>query len=253
MAVRLAQASHDERGKYSGGQPGDQTGDELNIRTWYNRPWDTVLRALDPALGIQIAWVAQILVKCVRIGYDQILAQRTSLWDQCERIGWDINRLNEIQPCECDCSSLVAVVLRFCGINVSKSINTSMMTSALQKTGLFEVLRDPKYLTGGDYLRKGDIVLNTWHHVAVCLDNGGKTAVTFTPYLATVSVQTHLKVRTGPGINYPEFMVYGGDGTWTPWRLPPAALVVIAEERSGWGRIGNTIGWVSLAYTTKSQ
>lgn len=253
MSVRLAQASHDERGAYSGGQPGDQSGDELNIRAWYNRPWDTILRAYDAQLGIRIAQVAQILVKCTLIGYDQILAQRTSLYDQCERIGWDINRIGSIQPCECDCSSLIAVVMRFCGISIPKSINTSGMTAALQATGLFEVLRDQKYLVSGDYLRKGDVVLNTWHHVAICLDDGSKAApVQFTPYIATVNVQTHLKVRTGPGSQHPEFYVDGADGSWTPWRLPPAAQVVIVQELAGWGRIGNTVGWVSLSYLKRS-
>ncbi len=253
MAVRLAQASHDERGAYSGGQAGNQSGDELNIRTWYSRPWDTILRAYDPQLGAMIAYVAQTLVRCLLIGYDQILTQRTSLHDQCERIGWDINRIGEIQPCECDCSSLIAVILRFCGISIPKSINTSGMTAALQATGLFEVLRDPKYLTSGDYLRKGDIVLNTWHHVAICLDNGSKAVpVAFSPYLATVNVQTHLKVRTGPGSQYPEFYVDGGDGSWTPWRLPPAAQIVIVQELSGWGRVGDTVGWVSLNYIRRA-
>ena len=252
MAVRLAQASHDERGAYSGGQAGNQTGTELNIRSWYNRPWDTILRARDAQLGAQIAEVAQVLVKCLLIGYDQILTQRVTLYDQCERIGGNLARIGEIQPCECDCSSFIAVVLRFRGIVIPKSINTSGMTAALQATGLFEVLRDPKYLTGGDYLRKGDIVLNTWHHVAVCLDNGSKAVViTFTPYQGTVVVQTHLKVRIGPGSQYPEFMVDGGDGTWTPWRLPPNTRIQIVEENGDWGRVGNTIGWVSLRYLIK--
>ena len=67
-------------------------------------------------------------------------------------------------------------------------------------------------------------------------------------YYATVNVKTHLKVRTGPGVSYPEFMLDSGDGTWTPWRFPPAARVHIVEEKDGWGRVGDTIGWVSLAY-----
>lgn len=244
--VRLAQASHDERGTYHGGAAGDQTGDELNIRTWYNRPWDTVLRAKDKNFGILLAQIAQILVKCVLIGYDQY--ERTTLYDQCELIGWNINRINEIKPCECDCSSMIAVLMRFAGISISKYTNTSTLTNALQQTGKFEVLRDPKYLTSGNYLRKGDLVLNTWHHVAVCLDNGDNALEPFAPYIAVVNVKTHLKVRTGPSTSFPEFMIDGGDGTWTPWRLPPSAQVVIMEESNGWGRIGDTIGWASLSF-----
>ncbi len=71
------------------------------------------------------------------------------------------------------------------------------------------------------------------------------------PYIATANVKTYLQVRTGPGTNNPEFRVSNGNGTWTSWRIPPAAQVVICEEKNGWGRIGNTVGWVSLSYLKK--
>ena len=41
---RLAQASIDERGRTSGGRPGDQTGHETNISSYYNFPWNCYLR-----------------------------------------------------------------------------------------------------------------------------------------------------------------------------------------------------------------
>ncbi|OXN01672.1 endolysin-like domain-containing protein [Bifidobacterium vansinderenii] len=41
---KLAQASIDERGRASGGQSGDQTGYETNIRSYYNYPWSCYLR-----------------------------------------------------------------------------------------------------------------------------------------------------------------------------------------------------------------
>ncbi len=71
-----------------------------------------------------------------------------------------------------------------------------------------------------------------------------------TNYIGTVNVKTCLNVRTGPGTSYPEFLVTNGS-TWTPWRIPPAAQVVIVEEKNGWGRLGNTVGWVSLDYIRK--
>lgn len=40
----VAQASQDERGRYTGGKAGDQTGDEVNIRAYYDFPWDMYLR-----------------------------------------------------------------------------------------------------------------------------------------------------------------------------------------------------------------
>ena len=42
--TQLAQASIDEKGGIMGGKVGDQTGQEIHIRTYYNYPWNVVLR-----------------------------------------------------------------------------------------------------------------------------------------------------------------------------------------------------------------
>ena len=41
---RLVHASLNENGKISGGQSGDQTGKEICIRSYYNKPWKYILR-----------------------------------------------------------------------------------------------------------------------------------------------------------------------------------------------------------------
>lgn len=41
---KLAQASIDENGRATGGKGGDQTGNETNIRNYYNYPWNRYLR-----------------------------------------------------------------------------------------------------------------------------------------------------------------------------------------------------------------
>lgn len=41
---QIVQASQNEKGGVTGGQPGDQTGNEIAIRSYYNFPWDMVLR-----------------------------------------------------------------------------------------------------------------------------------------------------------------------------------------------------------------
>lgn len=43
----LAQASQNENGGTTGGQTGDQTGMEIRLRSYYNFPWDVVLRFVD--------------------------------------------------------------------------------------------------------------------------------------------------------------------------------------------------------------
>ena len=46
---RIVQASINERGTATGGQPGDQTGREIYERAYYNYPWDCVLRYVGDA------------------------------------------------------------------------------------------------------------------------------------------------------------------------------------------------------------
>ena len=46
---RIVQASINERGTATGGQTGDQTGREIYERTYYNYPWDCVLRYIGNA------------------------------------------------------------------------------------------------------------------------------------------------------------------------------------------------------------
>ena len=41
---QIVQASINEAGKTTGGQTGDQTGKEIYVRSYYNYPWDVVLR-----------------------------------------------------------------------------------------------------------------------------------------------------------------------------------------------------------------
>lgn len=242
--VRIAQASKGETG-YTNQQAGNQTGRELNITNWYSRPWDTVLRAKDPAVAERIATAMEQAVHNLVIGYDQ--AQRVSLFAEASKMDFDLSKI--VVPCECDCSSLVAVAVNAAGIEVSKNIWTGSMTSALMRTGEFDCLRDPQYLKDDTYLRRGDILLNTIHHAAVCLDNGPGTGTKIVSYAAQVNVQSgsYLNVRTGPGTSFPVVQVGGSD-----FRLPRGLIVAICEECNGWGRLLDLQGWVSLSYVSHS-
>ena len=54
----ISNCGHDERGKYSGGKVGDQTGTEWQVINWNNRPWKCVLRHPDAATRKLIAQMA---------------------------------------------------------------------------------------------------------------------------------------------------------------------------------------------------
>lgn len=66
----ISNCGHDERGRYSGGKVGDQSGTEWYIRSWYNHNWKCVIRF--PAnVREQLALNAEKAAKNNLIGYDQ--------------------------------------------------------------------------------------------------------------------------------------------------------------------------------------
>lgn len=173
MSIKIGHAVHDERGKATGGQAGDQTGQEVVTRSWYNSTWHTVLRAKDAAVAKKIATAMQAACDNNNIGYDQ--NQRTTLYTAAQAVGFDVAKIKV--KCETDCSALVAVCVNAAGIKVSKDIYTGNMVSAIMATGAFAKLTESKYLTSDAYLQVGDILVKNGH-TAVVLQNGAKVPTT---------------------------------------------------------------------------
>ena len=63
---QLVQASINEKGSATGGNPGDQTGREFLIRSYYNYPWDYVLRYPETAEKIHKKTNADIAREVIR-------------------------------------------------------------------------------------------------------------------------------------------------------------------------------------------
>ena len=113
MAVYVSQASCDERGKYRGGQAGNQSGTELNTRTYYSsssNPW-RVYRADTAAKAKKIADAAAQAVANMRIGYDQ--DERNTIRAQAIAVDYLMSAISK--ACECDCTSLGAVCAEAAG------------------------------------------------------------------------------------------------------------------------------------------
>lgn len=174
----ISNCGHDENGKYSGGKAGDQTGGEYCIRTWYNRPWDCVLRHPKAAVRKDIARLAQQAAENERIGYDQ--KQRDTFWKQLA-LAKNYLPINITKKCEADCSSSTVAIIKAVGYRkdidalkkLSPDLWTGNMRVALIKAG-FKCLKGKKYLKTPNYLRPGDILLNEDYHVAINLDLGSK-------------------------------------------------------------------------------
>lgn len=172
----ISNSGHDERGKYSGGKAGDQTGTEWAIINWYNRPWKCVLRHPNAAVREKIAELSEKAAKNDNIGYDQ--SERTTYWNELKKAGYDPEKIKT--PCEADCSAGVMANVKAVGyllqIEALKNVtitSTYYMRNMLVNAG-FDVLTGTKYLTSGNELLRGDILLNDGAHTAVNLTNGSK-------------------------------------------------------------------------------
>jgi hypothetical protein len=199
MKVKIGHAVSNENKKANGGKAGDQTGKEILIQDWYNKRWSAVFRAEDSDIAEKIAYTMEQVCKNNNIGYDQ--CRRTTLYDQAEKLNWDISKIAE--KCNCDCSSLVAVCLNAAGIPVSKNMYTGNQQKAIISTQKFKTLTDSKYLTKPDNLKRGDILLGLGHTAIVVssepsIDSAKSFSKEFTgTYKVTAS---KLNIRTGASI-----------------------------------------------------
>lgn len=173
--MSISNCGSDERGKYSGGTAGDQTGREWYIRSWWNDGWNVVMRHPNANTRNLIADMAKKAAENDLIGYDQ--SQRTTFWQHLKASNYDPAQITI--ACEADCSSGVAAIVKGAGYrlgdtkmqNVSVDIYTGNERAALQNAG-FTALYDSKYLTSDAYLLAGDILINEARHTTINLTNG---------------------------------------------------------------------------------
>lgn len=174
MSVRIGHSSIDERGKITGGQPGDQTGREVRLDKWYANGWTLLLRPIDAATAERMAKECEAGCKNENIGYCQ--GHRNDLRAAAKAVNWDLSKIKT--PSECDCSSFMAVCAEAAGINMNAAYTagnapaTFQMRTQYAKTGAFQALTDSKYLTSDKYLRRGDILVNEARHTVMVLEDG---------------------------------------------------------------------------------
>lgn len=171
----IGHASSDERGKYSGGQAGDQTKKEVFIRTWYSRPWNVVMWSPDPVVRNNMATAMEDACNNDNIGYDQGTSgnsnDRYSLYNALLKNNFKMSEIDK--PVETDCSNLVACCACCAGVEISPYIYTGNEKSAFKKAG-FEIHTENKYLNSDEYIPRGAILLYEGHHTAINLTEGSK-------------------------------------------------------------------------------
>ena len=179
----ISNSGSDENGTYTGGQAGDQTGTEWQMRSWYNRPWSVVLRYPDQKVGLKLAQLGIDAALNDKIGYDQ--SQNRTYLAQLKAVSWEPSKITV--ACEADCSAGVCANVTAAGdllgikaLQTHTGTYTGNMRSALVKAG-FTALTDSKYLTSGDYLLPGDILLNDGAHTATNVTVGSKVKSSWNP------------------------------------------------------------------------
>ena len=170
----ISNCGHDENGRYTGGKAGDQTGTEWQLRSWYNRPWDCVLRHPSGKVRAKIAELAEKAARNDRIGYDQ--GERSTFWDALKANNYNPAAIKK--PCETDCSAGVMSIIRAVGylldmpaLKTVPITSTHYMRGVLKGAG-FTVLTGSKFLISPDYLLPGDILLNEQSHTATNISRG---------------------------------------------------------------------------------
>lgn len=170
--VRVGSARIDENGKVIGGQPGDQTGQEVAIEPWYPNPKKYVVaRAKRASVRESIARDMEAACANDLIGYNQ--DGSWELYDRSKEYGWDCSKVKVAS--NVDCSTLVRACVAYALQRDIPWFSTLNEIKKLSETGEFEILRDEKYSQSPDYLLRGDILCTaTQGHTLVVLDNGAK-------------------------------------------------------------------------------
>ena len=177
MGFLISNCGCNEFGGVTGGSAGDQTGGEWQVREWYDRPWDMVLRYPEEKVRNLIAQMAKAAAENDNIGYDQTL--RYGFWEQLTKSGYDPGKIRTL--CSADCSSGVAAIVKAVGYRLgldklkkgSIYLYTGNLKAGLSAAG-FTVLSGSRYTKGTEYLLPGDILLNEAHHTCIALGTGSK-------------------------------------------------------------------------------
>ena len=169
---KIGHASIGSNSKVNDPNKGDNNGREVCFSTLGKRNWDFVLRAKDKNVAKKMAQACEAGCNNNNLGYSQ--DRRNSLRTQAKLVGMDLSKITT--PCDCDCSSFMSVCAECAGIPIPYTNNnaptTSSMKSSFMNTGYFDLLTDSKYLTSGDYLKRGDIIVDAGSHTVMILEDG---------------------------------------------------------------------------------
>lgn len=175
----IAQASiseHNDTGWNGKAKAGDQTGREVNIRTWYPYNWNIVLRYPVVTVARRASDIAIKLANSNLVGYDQ--SERNTLYKALKKHKWDVDRyIKSGVRTECDCASFVYACY-CCLIPELRSDDNAptcgKLRNLFKKVG-FKCYTGKKYVSSDKWLEAGDVIVNESAHAIIVINIGGDT------------------------------------------------------------------------------
>lgn len=171
VQMKIVHAVCDENGKTVGTKKGDQTGKEIRVQEWYDRSggWKFYLEPIDPYTASKAVKIAVDVAGNIHFGYSQ--PNRKTGYNAIKRAGGDVSKVTEYG--DFDCSSLVYSAYMLAGCEGLDAIGYSGdIVEMFQKTGMFIVHTEPKFLKSGDYAVKGGVYVAPNEHVFMCIEDG---------------------------------------------------------------------------------
>lgn len=263
MSVLIGHASISEN-KTVNGEPGDQTGGEVCVRSWYDKGWTAM--AIHPDANVREKHAKAVEQACANdnIGYSQYGDyNRNTLNKEAKKVNYDLSKVGK---CNCDCSSLQNVAAVASGADGasygSNGWTTANMEDALEKAG-YKIVKDKTYLKSSSYCVRGAIYITNGH--TLCgLSNGSNYKKTLEKanassssasstassssgksvnYKVKINTPSGVKLRSGAGTEYSRVSA-----------IPNGEIVTITKESGDWGytSYGGKKGWICLDYTKKT-
>lgn len=193
---------------------GDQTGNEVSVTPWYDKPWDFMLRWSDKSIAEQAVIYALQLANSELVGYDQ--SQRNTLYRELKRVNWSIGSyIASKVATETDCSAFIYAVysLLIPSIRSDSNAPTTAEMKEKYKSFGFKCFTASKYLDSDKYLRAGDILVKSGSHTVMAVGDvsmpiaGGDVTIEASEYARhfdrTIAGKyktiTDLNIRDGAG------------------------------------------------------
>lgn len=169
----IGQASSDENNGITGAKKGDQTGSEINKKSWYSYPWNVYLECTDTDIAEAAASYMSQIINDDNYGYSQ-----PRRWSGLNSILAN-NKKVKGGSGDFDCSSIIISCYILAGVNMSADGTTSTLKSKLLATGLFKAYTDAAHIGSGNAASKGGVYIGSGH-ACMALDSGSSSSKTST-------------------------------------------------------------------------